>query len=124
SGGAPSGEGGWGRGHPGWRGRAQRSGGPGVWRLPRGRLCAADGGRIARAAGPALPEDTVARIVERGAGTPLLVEELASLAARPGDLLLVPDIVRATVRERAGRLDPAGRAVLEAAAGARPDGDD
>src|SRR5262249_13492642 len=31
-------------------------------------------------------------------------------------LLLVPDIVRATVRERAGRLDPAGRALLEAAA--------
>ena len=31
--------------------------------------------------GPALPEDTVAEIVERGAGAPLLVEELASLAA-------------------------------------------
>ena len=84
--------------------------------LPLARLSAVDGERIARAAGPALPKDTVAMIVERGAGTPLLVEELASLASRPGRLLHVPDIVRATVRERAGRLDPAGRALLEAAA--------
>src|SRR5262249_59375445 len=89
---------------------------PSVLRLPLGRLCAADGERIARAVGPALPAATVARIVERGAGTALLVEELASLASRPGRLLLVPDIVRATVRERAGRLDPGGRAVLEVAA--------
>ena len=44
------------------------------------------------------------------------VEELASLASRPGDLLAVPDIVQATVRERAGRLDPAERALLEVAA--------
>jgi hypothetical protein len=46
----------------------------------------------------------------------VLVEELASLASGRGQLLLVPDIVRATVRERAGRLDPAGRALLEVAA--------
>ncbi len=81
-----------------------------------GRLPAADGERIARAVGPALPDGAVAAIVERGAGTPLLVEELASLASRPGDLLAVPDIVQATVRERAGRLDPAGQALLEVAA--------
>jgi DNA-binding CsgD family transcriptional regulator len=102
--------------HPWWPGLVQLKREPSVLCLPLGRLSAADGERIARAVGPALPEATVAAIVERGAGTPLLVEELASLAARPGDLPLVPDIVRATVRERAGRLDPAGRALLEVAA--------
>ena len=102
--------------HPWWPGLVQLKREPSVLRLPLGRLSAADGERIARAVGPALPEATVAMIVERGAGTALLVEELASLASRPGRLLLVPDIVRATVRERAGRLDPGGRAVLEVAA--------
>ena len=102
--------------HAWWPGLVQLKREPGVLSLPLGRLSAADGERIVRAVGPALPEDTVAMIVERGAGTPLLVEELASLAVRPGDLLGVPDIVRATVRERAGRLDPVGRGLLEAAA--------
>src|SRR5215831_16747466 len=102
--------------HPWWPGLVQLKREPSVLCLPLGRLSAADGERIARAVGPALPTDTVAMIVERGAGTALLVEELASLASRPGRLLLVPDIVRATVRERAGRLDPAGRALLEVAA--------
>src|SRR6516225_3563636 len=102
--------------HPWWPGLVRLRREPGVLSVPLARLCAADGERIARAIDPSLPQATVAAIVERGAGTPLLVEELASLAARPGDLLGVPDIVRATVRERAGRLDPAGRALLEVAA--------
>jgi DNA-binding CsgD family transcriptional regulator len=102
--------------HPWWPGLVRLKREPGVLGLPLARLCAADGERIARAVDPALPADTAAGIVERGAGTPLLVEELASLASRPGDLLAIPDIVRATVRERAGRLDPAGRALLEVAA--------
>jgi len=102
--------------HPWWPGLVRLKREPGVLSLPLARLCAADSERIVHAVGPALPRDTVAAIVERGAGTPLLVEELASLASRPGDLLAVPDIVEATVRERAGRLDPAGRALLEVAA--------
>src|SRR6516225_556326 len=102
--------------HPWWPGLVQLKREPSVLSLPLARLCAADGERIVRTVDPALPDGTVAGIVERGAGTPLLVEELASLASRPGDLLAVPDIVRATVRERAGRLDPAGRALLEVAA--------
>jgi len=89
---------------------------PSVLSLPLARLSAADGERIVRAVDPALPQATVAAVVDRGAGTPLLVEELASLAARRGDLLGVPDIVQATVRERAGRLGPAGQALLEVAA--------
>jgi DNA-binding CsgD family transcriptional regulator len=102
--------------HPWWPGLVRLKREPAVFSLPLGRLSEADGERIVRAVDPALPQDTVAAIVERGAGTPLLVEELASLASRPGDLLGVPDIVQATVRERAGRLDPAGRALLEVAA--------
>src|SRR6516225_3992203 len=102
--------------HPWWPGLVRLKREPSVRSLPLGRLSAADGERIVRAVGPALPQDTVAAIVERGAGTPLLVEELASLASGPGQLLHVPDIVRATGRERAGRLDPQGRALLEVAA--------
>jgi DNA-binding CsgD family transcriptional regulator len=102
--------------HPWWPGLVRLKREPSVLSLPLARLSAAHGERIVRAVHPALPEDKVAKIVERGAGTPLLVEELASLAARQGDLLGVPDIVQATVRERAGRLDPAGQALLEVAA--------
>src|SRR6516162_2209921 len=103
--------------HPWWPGLVRLKREPSVLCLPLARLSAADGERIVRAVGPSLPDGTVAAIVERGAGTPLLVEELASLAGRPGDLLGVPDIVQATVRERAGRLDPQGRALLEVDAG-------
>src|SRR5215472_12935431 len=102
--------------HLWWPGLVQLRRESAVLSLPLARLSAADGERIVRAVGPALPQDTVAAIVERGAGTPLLVEELASLASGPGQLLHVPDIVRATVRERAGRLDPLGQALLEVAA--------
>jgi DNA-binding CsgD family transcriptional regulator len=102
--------------HPWWPGLVRLKREPSVLSLPLARLSAADGERIVRAVNPALPDDKVAGIIERGAGTPLLVEELASLASRPGDLLGIPDIVQATVRERADRLDPAGRALLEVAA--------
>src|SRR5262249_5208823 len=67
--------------HRRWPGLVQLRREPSVVRLPLGRLSAADGERIARAVDPALPAATVAMIVGRGAGTPLLVEELASLAA-------------------------------------------
>jgi DNA-binding CsgD family transcriptional regulator len=102
--------------HPWWPGLVQLKREPIVVSLPLARLSTADGERIVRAIDPVLPQATIAEIVERGAGTPLLVEELASLSSGPGELLLVPDIVRATVRERAGRLDPLGRDLLEAVA--------
>ncbi len=102
--------------HPWWPGLVRLKREPSALSLPLARLAAADGERIARAVDPALSQDTVAKIIERAAGTPLLVEELASLATSPGHLLLIPDVVRATVRERAGRLDPAGRALLDLAA--------
>ena len=101
--------------HPWWPGLVRLKRDPHVLSVPLARLTPADGERIALATDPALPRDTVTAIVERGAGTPLLVQELASLASGPGHLLRVPDIVRATVRVRAGRLDLAGR--RDAAAG-------
>jgi len=102
--------------HSWWPGLIRLKREPAALSLPLGRLSSADGERLVRAINPALPEDTVADIIKRGGGTPLLVEELASLASMPGHLLPVPDIVRATVQERAGRLSPQARALLEAAA--------
>src|SRR5262249_30767344 len=96
------------RGHRWWRGLVQLKREPSVLRLPLGRLCAADGERIARAVGPALPAATVARIVERGAGTALLVEELASLASWPGRLELGPAVCRGTVPGPACCRSPSG----------------
>src|SRR5215471_18921937 len=87
--------------HPRWPALVQLKREPSVLSLPLARLSAADGERIVRAVDPTLPMHTIVKILERGAGTPLLVEELASLASRSGQLLLVPDIVRATMRERA-----------------------
>jgi DNA-binding CsgD family transcriptional regulator len=102
--------------HPWWPGLVRLKREPVALSLRLARLASADSERLIRAIDPTLPEDTVAQIIERGAGTPLLVEELASLACRPGHPLLVPDIVRATVLERTGRLSPQARAWLEAAA--------
>ena len=102
--------------HPWWPELVRFKREPSVLSLPLARLSPADGERIVRSVDPTLPDAAVAGIVERAAGTPLLVEELASLASGPGLLPHVPDIVQATVRERAGRLDPQGRALLEVAA--------
>ena len=79
---------------------------------------------LVRALAPSLSNDVVADIVERSAGTPLLAEELTSLAAAPGALPLVPDIVHATVRQRAAGLGPAARDLLEVAAVAGLDVDE
>jgi len=87
-----------------------------VLTVPLRRLGAGDAGRLARAVAPGLPGEVVAEVVERSAGTPLLIEELAGLAARSGAYPPLPDVVQATVRERAGRLGPAGRDLLEVAA--------
>jgi DNA-binding CsgD family transcriptional regulator len=84
--------------------------------VPLDRLAPPDAERLARAAMPGLAGEVVAEVVERSAGTPLLIEELASLAGRPGQFPALPDVVRVTVRERAGRLGPAGRDLLEVAA--------
>src|SRR5215831_17431150 len=73
--------------HPRWPALVQLKREPSALNLPLARLSAADGERIVRAVNPALPEHLVAKILERGAGTPLLVEELASLSSRSSQLL-------------------------------------
>jgi DNA-binding CsgD family transcriptional regulator/tetratricopeptide (TPR) repeat protein len=104
--------------HPWWGNLVRLQRDPSVVRVSLERLSAANGERLVRALAPFLPQALVATIVQRSAGTPLLVQELASLAARSGSLPDLPDIVRATVRERARRLGPAARELLEVAAAA------
>ena len=87
-----------------------------VLTVPLRRLGSRDAERLARAVAPDLAREMVAKVVERSAGTPLLIEELADLAARSGEYPPLPDVVRVTVRERVGRLGPAGRDLLEVAA--------
>jgi DNA-binding CsgD family transcriptional regulator/tetratricopeptide (TPR) repeat protein len=87
-----------------------------VLTVPLRRLGTPDAERLARAVAPDLAHEMVAKVVERSAGTPLLIEELADLGARSGEYPPLPDVVRVTVRERAGRLGPAGRELLEVAA--------
>jgi len=84
--------------------------------VPLRRLGTPDAERLARAVAPDLPREMVAQVADRSAGTPLLIEELAGLAARSGEYPPLPDVVRITVRDRAGRLGPAGRDLLEVAA--------
>jgi predicted ATPase/DNA-binding CsgD family transcriptional regulator len=102
--------------HPWWTGLVRLRRDSSVLDVSLQRLSAADGERLVRALAPSLPEGVVATIIQRSAGTPLLVEELASLAARSGALPDVPDIVRAAVQERAARLGPAARELLQVAA--------
>jgi DNA-binding CsgD family transcriptional regulator len=101
---------------PRWAGLVQLKRDRHVLAVPLRRLGTPDAERLARAVAPDLAREMVAKVVERSAGTPLLIEELAGLAARSGEYPPLPDVVRVTVRDRAGRLGPAGRDLLELAA--------
>jgi DNA-binding CsgD family transcriptional regulator len=87
-----------------------------VLTVPLGRLGAADAGRLVAALAPGLSPDLTGEVIERSAGTPLLIEALATMAASSGTLPGLPDVALATVRERAARLSPAGRDLLDVAA--------
>jgi DNA-binding CsgD family transcriptional regulator/tetratricopeptide (TPR) repeat protein len=102
--------------HPSWAGLVRLRRDPSVLRVSLERLSATDGERLLRALAPSLPQGLVATIIQRSAGTPLLVQELASMAVRSGALPDLPDIVRATVQQRAARLGPAAHDLLEVAA--------
>jgi DNA-binding CsgD family transcriptional regulator len=87
---------------------------PHVLVLALARLGPDDVRAMIRERHPELPEVDVERIIRRSAGNPLLVEELMALSNdRPG---AIPDIVRASARERTSRLDADAVAVLETAA--------
>ena len=103
---------------PRWASLVRLKRDPHVLAVPLRRLDAPDGERLARAVAPDLAGEMVATVVARSAGTPLLIEELAGLAARSGEYPPLPDIVRVTVRERASRLGAAGRDLLDVAAAA------
>ena len=85
-------------------------------RLPR--LSQTDTERLVRViADPGVTPDAVERIAARSEGIPLLAEELVAThgMAADGDLP-VPNIVRATVRQRRSKLDPTAWEILEVAA--------
>ena len=67
---------------PRWPGLVQLKRHPRVLTTPLRRLTPAHASQLVRALAPALPSEVAARIIERSAGTPLLIEELASLARR------------------------------------------
>src|SRR5215813_2057934 len=105
-----------GPGHSWWTNLVRLKRQPSVQCLTLARLREHDAGLLAASLAPTLSDEARATIVERAAGTPLLVEELATMAMQSGRVLAVPDIVQATVRERRGRVGPEARALLEVAA--------
>jgi predicted ATPase len=101
---------------PRWTGLVRLKREPHVLSLPLHRLDSDDARRLIEALVPILSADVVGQIIARSAGTPLLIEELARLAESSGEIPAVPDIVRATVRERAARLTTPERELLDLAA--------
>jgi DNA-binding CsgD family transcriptional regulator len=101
---------------PRWTSLVQLKRDPHVVSVPLHRLTAADAERLVAALAPALPPDLTREIIDRSAGTPLLIEALATMAASSGNLPELPDVALATARERAARLTPAGRDLLHLAA--------
>src|SRR6266511_3320860 len=78
--------------YPWWGNLVRLQRDPGVVRVSLERLSAANGERLVRALAPSLPQALVPTIIERSAGTPLLVQELASLASRSGALPDLPEV--------------------------------
>ena len=105
-----------GPGHSWWTNLVRLKRQPSVQSLSLARLREHDAGLLAASLAPTLSDEARATIVERAAGTPLLVEELATMALQSGQVLAVPDVVQATVRERTDRVSPESRSLLELAA--------
>ena len=95
---------------------------PDVLDLPLPRLAPEDAERLVRhlSHDEELSSETVAVVVERAAGTPLVLEELVAMGAAAGNLAEaaegVPELVRVTVAERLRHLDRAAVALVGAAA--------
>lgn len=90
----------------------------GLARLHLDRLTRGDSERIARElCGRDAPETVVQAVVRRSGGTPLLVEELAAMQhAVQGPASGVPEVIRATARERTRIAGEAARGLLQLSA--------
>jgi len=104
------------QGHPRWPELVRLKKESSVTGLSLKRLDESNARRLLVSIAPELDDRIVTQIIERGAGTPLLLEELASLAIKPGELPPVPAIMQVTVRDRAARLNPQSRELLDLAA--------
>lgn len=94
-----------------------------VIRLPR--LTDTEARALVAILAPEWSTQAVADVVRRSAGTPLLVEELIALASpRGAPLTLVPDIIQTTLRDRADRLSPPARELVDVVAVAGSDAND
>ena len=107
---------------PRWTGLVRLKREAHVCTCPLTRLGPADAARLTETHAPTADPAVRARIVERSAGTPLLIEELARLSAGNGDLPEIPDVVRATARAQAAALRPEEHELLEVAAVGGPRG--
>ena len=88
----------------------------GAMRLDLASLSRRGSVRLARdALGPGVPEEHVARLVERAEGNPFFLEELVRAAAGGADPSALPDTVLGSIEARLGELDPEARLVLRAA---------
>jgi class 3 adenylate cyclase/predicted ATPase len=98
---------------PGWADR------PYVLALPLGRLDRTDSAALAEAAagGSALPEPLLERILDRGDGVPLFLEELTRVVveAGPAPAPAIPETLQDSLMARLDRLGPAKQVVQMAA---------
>lgn len=101
---------------PWWTGLVRLKREPQVETCALRRLGPADASRLVDMHAPTGGAAVRAQILERSAGTPLLIEELARLAGDGRELPAVPDVVRATARARAARLREDERELLDVAA--------
>ena len=93
----------------------------GVTDLPLARLSPDAAEALVRHLAPGeLSPEVVAAMVERGAGTPLVLEELVAMGGGAGDLTTaaegIPELIRATVAERLRRMDRSVLPLVGAAA--------
>ncbi len=92
-------------------------GGPAVEVVRLARLSDEEVSAIVAMLAPKLSANMAREVVVRSAGTPLFAEELVALAGSVGGVLPpVPDIVRVTFRDRADRLSPSARELVDVVA--------
>lgn len=109
-----------------WWHRLASAAGPGeVTAVQLPRLTGAETFALAAMLAPGLSDQAARDVVQRSAGTPLLVEELVALTSPGGGQLPpVPEIVQVTFRDRAARLSAPARELVDVVAVAGSDATD